>query len=163
MRDAPGKRVVTYLTSGGIRVRRTVESAAYAETTAALIDALDTRRGTFLSSGIEYPGRYTRWAIGFVDPPLEISACQRALRLRALNARGIVLMAAMTDTVKRLEGISVQAADAVELRVQVAEATERAPEEMRSRQPSVFSVLRALVQQLASDDDHHLGLYGAFG
>ncbi len=131
--------------------------------TDALIEALDTRRGTFLSSGIEYPGRYTRWAVGFVDPPIEISACQRALRIRALNARGGVLLAAIADCVKRLDGVRVCATEPTELRVQVAEATERVAEELRSRQPSVFSVLRAVVQLLGSDDDHHLGLYGAFG
>src|SRR6185312_5082683 len=36
-------------------------------------------------------------------------------------------------------------------------------EEERSRQPSVFSVLRALAALFASELDPHLGLYGAFG
>jgi anthranilate synthase len=154
---------VTYLTLGGIRIRRSIESTAYAEATDALIEALDTRRGTFLSSGIEYPGRYARWAVGFVDPPIEISASQRAVRIRALNERGTVLLAAITDTVKRLDGVSVCATDATELEAQIAEATERVAEEMRSRQPSVFSVLRAMIQQLGSGEERHLGLYGAFG
>ena len=34
---------------------------------------------------------------------------------------------------------------------------------MRSRQPSVFSVLRALIDLFGSAEDQHLGLYGAFG
>ena len=163
MSDQTAHGPATYLTSGGVRIHRSVESAAYADATDALIEALDMRRGTFLSSGIEYPGRYTRWAVGFVDPPVEISASQRHLRIRALNARGLVLVAAITDTVKRLDGVSVGAADATELTAQIAEATERVAEEMRSRQPSVFSVLRAVVQQLGSDEERHLGLYGAFG
>src|SRR5690606_14501809 len=33
----------------------------------------------------------------------------------------------------------------------------------RSKQPSVFSVLRALVELFGSPEDPHLGLYGAFG
>src|SRR5437667_301547 len=32
-----------------------------------------------------------------------------------------------------------------------------------SRQPSVFSVLRRLIDLFASAEDRHLGLYGAFG
>src|SRR5439155_24698553 len=32
----------------------------------------------------------------------------------------------------------------------------------RSKQPSSFSVLRALVELFSSDADSHLGLYGAF-
>jgi anthranilate synthase len=39
----------------------------------------------------------------------------------------------------------------------------RFPEEQRSRQPSIFSVLRALNHLFASPDDEHLGFYGAFG
>src|SRR5437762_4531226 len=39
----------------------------------------------------------------------------------------------------------------------------RFPEESRSRQPSVFSVLRALIDLFGSAEDQHLGLYGAFG
>jgi anthranilate synthase len=45
----------------------------------------------------------------------------------------------------------------------VSEPTERVPEEERSRQPTVFTVLRAIGDLFASDDDPHLGLYGAFG
>src|SRR5262249_29530633 len=46
---------------------------------------------------------------------------------------------------------------------QIRESKERFPEEQRSRQPSIFSVLRALIHLFASPEDQHLGLYGAFG
>lgn len=36
-------------------------------------------------------------------------------------------------------------------------------EEERSKQPSIFSVVRAFVNLFESGADHHLGLYGAFG
>ena len=36
-------------------------------------------------------------------------------------------------------------------------------EEERSKQPSIFSVIRALVNLFESSEDAHLGLYGAFG
>src|SRR5581483_1388285 len=35
--------------------------------------------------------------------------------------------------------------------------------EQRSRQPSVFSALRALIDLFSSPEDEHLGFYGAFG
>src|SRR5207249_3007140 len=41
-------------------------------------------------------------------------------------------------------------------------ASGRFPEEQRSKQPSVFSLLRALIDLFFSDADSHLGLYGAF-
>jgi len=45
-----------------------------------------------LASNYEYPGRYTRWDMGFVDPPLALIASGRAFRVEALNARGRVLL-----------------------------------------------------------------------
>src|SRR5262249_9124333 len=43
------------------------------------------------------------------------------------------------------------------------EPTGRFPEEARSRQPSVFSILRAIGELFGAEEDEHLGLYGAFG
>ncbi len=34
---------------------------------------LDEYRGVYLSSGYEFPGRYSRWDIVSVRPPLELS------------------------------------------------------------------------------------------
>ena len=36
-------------------------------------------------------------------------------------------------------------------------------EEERSKQPTIFSVLRALVAQMMTEEDRHLGFYGAMG
>ena len=36
-------------------------------------------------------------------------------------------------------------------------------EEERSKQPSAFTVIRDLLHTFSSDEDEHLGLYGAFG
>mmetsp|Transcript_42043 Transcript_42043/g.97961 ORF Transcript_42043/g.97961 Transcript_42043/m.97961 type:complete len:648 (-) Transcript_42043:72-2015(-) len=36
-------------------------------------------------------------------------------------------------------------------------------EEERSKQPSIFSIIRAIVNMFSSEEDAHLGLYGAFG
>ena len=57
-----------------------------------LVDSLDSRRGVLLSSDFEYPGRYTRWDMGFCDPPLVLEARAREFRLEALNERGAVLL-----------------------------------------------------------------------
>ena len=37
------------------------------------------------------------------------------------------------------------------------------PEEERSKQPSVFSILRALIDEFRNEQDSRLGLVGAFG
>ena len=153
----------SYLTGGGIRVHRTVDSIPIENAIEPIVDALDARRGVLLASSYEYPGRYTRWDMGFVDPPLALVARGRRLRAEALNPRGLVLLPAIAQalqTVDLIEGLD-RTDDAVAVTV-------RAPamgfaEEDRSRQPSVFSLLRALIDLFRHAEEPHLGLYGAFG
>ena len=64
----------SYVTKGGIRIRREINESAYRPADTALADALDKRRGVLFSSSFEFPGRYTRWDMGFVDPPLAFTA-----------------------------------------------------------------------------------------
>ena len=64
----------SYRTNGGILIRREVRNRDYSPADKALADALDTRRGVLFSSSFEFPGRYTRWDMGFVDPPLVFTA-----------------------------------------------------------------------------------------
>ena len=55
---------------------------------ATLLRSLDEQRGIYLSSGYEYPGRYSRWDIASTCPPLEIVAFGREVEFRPLNERG---------------------------------------------------------------------------
>ena len=152
-----------YLTRGGITVRRTIESVPVRHAVEPILEGLDQRRGALLTSSYEYPGRYTRWDLGFIDPPVVLTARGRRFRAEALNARGRVLLPALGRT---LSGLDVVAA--IDTRDDVVEGEVRAPagrftEEDRSRQPSVFSLLRALVDLFFHEDEPHLGFYGAFG
>jgi anthranilate synthase len=153
----------SYLTGGGIRVHRTVEPIPIASAIEQIVDALDARRGVLLASSYEYPGRYTRWDMGFVDPPLALVARGRRLRAEALNPRGLVLLPAIA---RALEGVDHH--EDLERTDDAVAVTVRAPaagfaEEERSRQPSVFSLLRALIDLFRHAAEPHLGLYGAFG
>jgi len=152
-----------YRTAGGIEVRRESEALPYAGAIEPLIDALDARRGVLLASSFEYPGRYTRWDIGFCDPPLEVSAWGRRMRLAALNARGVVLLPALAAALEGDPALAALEASAEAIDLEVREPEGRFPEELRSKQPSVFSVLRAIGALFAARDDPYLGLYGAFG
>ncbi len=69
--DGPAQ---SYATRGGITIRRSAHQQIYQQAVEPLIDALDERRGVLLTSSFEYPGRYTRWDMGFVDPPNDRSA-----------------------------------------------------------------------------------------
>lgn len=164
-----------YRTLGGIVVHRTVESVTAAPAVESLIDRLDARRGVLLSSSYEYPGRYTRWDLGFADPPLSVWARQREVHVEALNARGAVLLPAVAASLGALDLDRAESTsnrpdfvESVSIRPEGIDLVVRRPdrrfeEEERSRQPSVFSVVRTLIDLFRSPDDPHLGLYGAFG
>ena len=153
----------SFRTKGGIAVERETWTGPYRREHDQLSGALDTRRGVLFSSSFEFPGRYTRLDMGFVDPPLVLTARGRAMTVEALNERGQVLLPAFAAAIAAMPGATIRASDAHRVAADIAEAAGRFPEEQRSRQPSVFSVLRGLIDMFASGDDEHLGFYGAFG
>jgi anthranilate synthase len=156
-------QLMSYRTEGGIRIQREINDQPYRSADNALAGALDTRRGVLFSSSFEFPGRYTRWDMGFVDPPLVFTARGRRFTIDALNPRGHILLAPIAEALGALAATTIEATSADRISGEIGETTERFPEERRSRQPSVFSVLRALIHLFASSDDQHLGFYGAFG
>lgn len=152
-----------YKTSGGLHVERTTQSVDLHGAVEEIVDGLDTRRGVLLSSNYDYPGRYTRWDLGFVDPPLALASTGRTFEIRALNPRGEILIAPIAEALGSLEALDSLKADGHAVHGTVRVPHKRFAEEERSRQPSVFSVLRRLQELFASGEDEHLGLYGAFG
>jgi len=150
-----------YRTAGGVVVERTTRTLPAGTTLDALIDRLDQHRGVVLDSDFEYPGRHRRWAVGFVDPPLVITARDREVSVAALNERGRVLLAAVAPVVANLPEVTAFALSEDDLRATVREAG-RVVAEDRGAGPSVFTVLRAVVGLFAGPDPY-LGLYGAFG
>src|SRR5215469_11154793 len=153
----------SYLTKGGIRITREIRNHDYQPADSTLARALDERRGVLFSSSFEFPGRYTRWDMGFVDPPLVFTARGRRFAIEALNERGLILLDPIAETLDGLAATTVTRTGDDQITGEVAESAQRFPEESRSRQPSVFSVLRGLIDLFASSADQHLGLYGAFG
>ncbi len=158
-------------TRGGVRVTRTAEPFDPAELE-RIAHLVDVRRGGVLSSGMEYPGRYSRWHMAYVDPAVEIVASGRRITARALNERGRVLLPVLGEAMLRA-GEAVSRTDAGgygrpeerspdEYSVVIPETQGEQPEEERTRRPTVFSALRNIGDAFASEDPH-LGLYGAFG
>src|ERR1035437_7131668 len=152
-----------FVTAGGVRVTRT--AVPFSPSALATICAeVDGRRGGVLSSGMEYPGRYSRWHMAYVDPCAEIVASGRRISVRALNARGEVLLPVLIPALLRA-GTPVAAGASLPpagVEVIVPEPAGLVAEEDRSRRPTVFSALREVIAAFASGDPH-LGLYGAFG
>ena len=152
-----------YVTAGGVRVARRCVELPFASALDGIAERLDTRRGALLSSSYEFPGRYKRWSMAFYDPPLELATRGDSFTLSALNPRGAVLLAPLAGTLDRHPHVAslTVAPDRIAGRVRAAEPG--FAESERSRQPSAFSIVRAVIALLASPEDAHLGLYGAFG
>ncbi|MFZ3234259.1 MAG: anthranilate synthase component I [Stellaceae bacterium] len=155
--------VTHYTTRGGVAVTREIREQAYQPADNALARALDERRGVLFSSSFEFPGRYTRWDMGFVDPPLVFTGHGRKFTIEALNRRGRVLLPPIAAALSAFAAACLDHIGADRIGGRIAESAERFPEEQRSRQPSLFSVLRIMTDLFASAEDQHLGLYGAFG
>ncbi|MBF2065411.1 MAG: anthranilate synthase [Calothrix sp. C42_A2020_038] len=159
--------IYSYTTLGGVRVLRSIIEVKMDNALDDILFRLDSQRGGLLTSSYEYPGRYRRWAIGFVNPPLELVTRENNFTLTALNQRGEVLLTLFYERLSGHGEISTQLCEVVQnhksITGKIAPATQTFSEEERSKQPSAFSVIREILHILASDEDEHLGLYGAFG
>src|SRR6201989_2291908 len=114
------------------------------------------RRGGVMSSGMEYPGRDSRWHMAYADPCAEIVATGRRVKVQALNGRGRVLLPVLRAALARAGRPDGEDA------VVIPEDDREFTEEERSRRPTVFTALREIVAAFGGQDPH-LGLYGAFG
>jgi anthranilate synthase len=153
----------SYTTQGGIFVDRSVTETSIETAIEEILPRLDSQRGGLLQSSYEYPGRYKRWGIGFVNPPLELVTRENSFTLTAHNSRGMVLLTYLAELLCKHP--QLQAVNLENGRVTGSvRPTERLfSEEERSRQPSVFSIVREILYTFDSPEDEHLGLYGAFG
>ena len=172
--------VTGFVTAAGVRVSR-IAAPFDPALLARITQQADERRGGVLSSGMEYPGRYSRWHVAYVDPCIEIVARGRSISARALNARGGVLLPVIGAALLRAgvpagrgpaggrpagsgpagSGPAPSAAvDVIE--VIIPDPGGSFTEEERSRRPTVFSAIREVIAAFAGPDSH-LGLYGAFG
>src|SRR6202034_2365685 len=149
----------SYLTSGDIRVHRAAEPFDR-----TLLDDLtrqvQDRPGGVLSSGMEYPGRYSRWHMAYVDPCIELVARGRQITATALNERGQILLRVIGDAMRRA-GDEAGPGAPTQVEVVIPEPIGTFTEEERSRRPTVVSALRQIIAAF-SGPDPHLGLYGAF-
>ncbi|PSB11244.1 anthranilate synthase component I [Pleurocapsa sp. CCALA 161] len=152
-----------YTTHGGVHVSRSAFKMLIGGAIESVLSCLDSQRGGLLASSYEYPGRYKRWAIGFVNPPLELVTRDRNFTVKALNERGRVLLSYLGERLclhPQLEKVSIEDDHIVGC---IQQTTEFFTEEERSKQPSAFSVVREISQAFYSNEDENLGLYGAFG
>ena len=158
--ETPSDRFVT---RGGVTVDRVRSATAYEAAIDNYIERLDSRRGAVFSSNYEYPGRYTRWDTAISDPPVSVIGQGRSMRLEAHNERGEALLIIIADRLKQEADVEVTGQETRLVSLQVKSPQGAFTEEERSRIPTVFTVLRAIVDLFHSEEDSNFGLYGAFG
>ncbi|MDX2178159.1 MAG: anthranilate synthase component I [Bryobacteraceae bacterium] len=155
--------LLQYSSRSGIQVERRVSRVPFSRGLAGLLRKLDAQRGVYLSSGYEYPGRYSRWDFASVAPPLEILGEGRTLEFRALNPRGEALLDLLEPVLRPHPHWAEFAKAEGALRGELKPLPALFSEEERSRQPSAFSILRALIDEFKHPEDSRLFLAGAFG
>jgi anthranilate synthase len=156
-------REFRYTTPHGITVSRSVSKVAYRKGLRQILWELDRHRGIYLSSGYEYPGRYSRWDIAAVCPPLEIVSYDRRVEFRPLNPRGQMICQMLMPLLAAHPHWESFGAEPGMLLGRLKPLPALFPEEERSKQPSVFSILRLLIDEFRGAEDSRLGLIGAFG
>src|ERR1017187_5873139 len=142
-----------YQTPHGITVTRSVSKLQYSRGLHHILKQLDTRRGFYLSSGYEFPGRYSRWDVASVAPLVEIVAAGRVAEIKPLNERGEVFIGLLKPLLKTHPHWTLHENDDHSVRLDLAPIGDRFPEEERSKQPSPFSLLRLLVDEFKNADD----------
>ena len=152
-----------YASRHGITVDRRVSRVSFERGLETLLHKLDRQRGIYLSSGYEYPERYSRWDIAAICPPIEILCWGPKVEFRALNRRGAVINQLLERVLAPHPHWLEFAREGDHLRGTLKPLPALFPEEERSKQPSAFSVLRTLIEEFRNDQDHHLALVGAFG
>jgi anthranilate synthase len=156
-------REVSYQTPHGILVSRLTSRLPYGPGLRRYLRELDKYRGIYLSSGYEFPGRYSRWDIVSVRPPLELVSFQRDVTFRPLNDRGVAINKMIGAALKDHPHWEEFHEENGTLRGRLKPMPKLFSEEERSKQPSVFSILRALTHEFRNDNDDKLALAGAFG
>ena len=156
-------REQSHTTPHGILVTRTVSKVSYRKGLAHLLGELDQHRGIYLSSGYEFPGRYSRWDIASTCPPLEIVSYDRRVEIRPLNQRGRKIAELFHVVLADHPHWAEFGFEGEILAGRLNPLPALFPEEERSKQPSAFSILRTLIDEFRGMQDAHLGFVGAFG
>ncbi len=156
-------RPETFTTPSGIVLSRTTSKVPFAKGLKPLLRRLDTQRGIYLSSGYEYPERYSRWDVAAVAPPLEIIAAGHEVTFKPLNERGEAINRMLDVVLRDHPHWDSFALDNNTLHGRLKPLPPIFSEEDRSKQPSAFSILRALIHEFSGPLTGRLALVGAFG
>src|SRR5260370_37516609 len=156
-------RELKYSLRSGIAVTRVASKLPSKNSLSRLLKDLDSHRGVYLSSGDEFPGRYSRWDFASTRPPLEIIAVDREVEFHPLNERGEMLNRMLQPALASNPHWESFGADGSSLRGRLQPLPKLFAEEERSKQPSAVAISRTLIEEFRHPEDSRLALIGAFG
>src|SRR5271154_5092689 len=153
-------REIRYSTPHGITVTRTASRSSFRKGLGHLLRELARPRGVYLSSGYEFPGRYSRWDFASTRPPLELVSSAREVEFRPLNQRGELICQMLHPVLQphpHWDHFEFRGSGLYGILKPMPAFFQ---EEQRSKQPSVFSILRTLSEEFRNDLDDRLSLIG---
>ena len=137
------------------------------------IRRLQTEPGAVFISNYEFPDRYTRWDLGVINPPLQLSAQGYDWNLQALTPVGAKLVGWINrwwHQGNQPEWLSVTTCSdpsttVAQLQGTIIPNTSRHyTEKERTRRPSIMLLVRYLRDLFRGESpDDRLGWYGSFG
>lgn len=152
-----------YITKGGVKITRAKEPLIDEDSISAISERLVHNKGAIFASDYEYPNRYSRWEFAFTNPCLEFRCFQRSFTINSLNERGDLLLEVIAPKLNEMKEIKICVEDKQHIHGIVEKVKEFFCEEDRSKQSSIFLIIRKIKEIFESKEDNNLGLYGAFG
>jgi anthranilate synthase len=152
-----------YITKGGVEVIRTKETLSDADSIDNITNQLQSKKGAIFASDYIYPNRYSRWEIAFINPCLEFRCYNRHFIIKSLNSKGDLLIDIISNKLKNLSFVNILEKNEFVISGIVKKPKKFFYEDERSKQTSIFLVIRKIKEIFESLEDNKLGLYGAFG
>lgn len=144
------------------KIEKKIPSLKYSQALELIYEKIDYHKGALFVSNYEVPDRYSRWDIGFINPALEIVSRKREFFISSLNKNGDLLLKLIKPILENHPHVSHFYSDPFSLNGVVKPMPAFFSEEERSKQPSVFSVIRS-ISKIFKSEESYFGLYGAFG
>ena len=150
----------TFTTQGGVKIEKGITSLNAEHALDKIYQYIDTKKGALFVSNYEVPDRYSRWDLGFVHPALELIARKQQFEINALNPNGtrlLKLIAPVLQNHPHLKSLIFESDSnfpVEKLSGTVKTRPDFFAEEERSRQPSVFSVIRKIFELFRRGDPY---------
>ena len=154
-----------YITNSGIKIIRSSEEIIYTDNfNEELIHNLNNNKGMVLISNYTLSEKYSKWDIGFLNPPIVIQSKGLDFSIKSLNVRGNIILEIIDNILNKdiHENITIGSIKNNEI-IGSIHKTNTFLEEDRIRKPSIISIVRILRNIFYNKDDDYLGLYGALG